>query len=90
MIGTAAGASAGAEHKKGQFADLIRDAILSGQIVLVAEARTTQETAIATEVIKSAVGDYNSLRIKKHRPGITDISQAGALVIDTVPAKSGI
>jgi hypothetical protein len=58
LIGTAAGASAGAEHKEGRFADLIRDAISSGQVVLVAETRTTQETAIAREVIESAVGDY--------------------------------
>ena len=58
LIGTTAGASAGVKHKEGRFADLIRDAISGGQIVLVAETQTTQETAIAREVIENAVGDY--------------------------------
>jgi hypothetical protein len=58
LIGTAAGTATGAKHKEGRFADLIRDAISSGQVVLVAETWTAQETAIATEVIESAVGEY--------------------------------
>lgn len=36
---------------------LVRDAIASGQVVLVAETRTEQETAIAREVIQALVGD---------------------------------
>ena len=59
LIGAAAGASAGPGNKHGWFSDLIHDAIASGQIVLVAETRTEQETAIAREVIQAAVGDYN-------------------------------
>jgi hypothetical protein len=58
LIGTAAGTATGAKHKEGRFADLIRDAISSGQVVLVAETWTAQETAIATEVIENAVGEY--------------------------------
>lgn len=59
LIGTAAGASVRAGKKKdGRFADLIRDAISSGQVVLVAETRTEQETATAREVIRASVGDY--------------------------------
>lgn len=57
LIGTAAGASVGAGKKDGRFADLIRDAISSGQVVLVAETRTEQETAIAREVIRASVGE---------------------------------
>ena len=59
LIGAAAGASAGPGNKHGWFSDLIHDAIASGQVVLVAETRTEQETAIAREVIQAAVGDYN-------------------------------
>jgi hypothetical protein len=35
---------------------LIGDAIASGQVVLVAETRTEQETAIARDVIQASVG----------------------------------
>ena len=57
LVGAAVGASAGAGNKEGWFSDLIRDAISSGQVVLVAETRTAQETAIAREVIQASVGD---------------------------------
>lgn len=57
LVGAAAGASAGPEKKEGWFSDLVGDAIASGQVVLVAETRTEQETAIAREVIQTLVGD---------------------------------
>jgi len=57
LVGAAAGATAGPESKEGWFSDLIGDAIASGQVVLVAETRTEQETAIAREVIQASVGD---------------------------------
>lgn len=61
LVGAAAGASAGAGNKEGWFSDLIRDAISSGQVVLVAETRTEQETAIAREVIQASVGDSKDI-----------------------------
>lgn len=61
IIGAAAGTTAGAGNKEGQLADLVRDAISSGQVVLVAETRTEQETTIAREVIQASVGDYNDV-----------------------------
>jgi hypothetical protein len=57
LVGAAAGASAGTEKKEGWLSDLVRDAISSGQVVLVAATRTEQETAIAREVIQALVGD---------------------------------
>jgi hypothetical protein len=57
IIGAAAGANAGVKHKEGWLADLIRDAVTSGQVVLVAETRTEQETTSAREVIEASVGD---------------------------------
>ncbi|MDA3934048.1 MAG: hypothetical protein PF630_06960 [Gammaproteobacteria bacterium] len=61
LIGAASGVSAAAGKKEGRLADLVRDAISSGQVVLVAESRTEQETAIAREVIQASVGDYNDV-----------------------------
>ena len=45
-----------AGNKEGEFSALIRDAISSGQVVLVADTRTEQETTIAREVIQVSVG----------------------------------
>lgn len=62
-LGGLVGAAVGAENldgnkaeKKGTFAALIRDAISSGQVVLVAETRTAQETASARQVMQASVG----------------------------------
>ncbi len=57
FIGAVVGAMPGAGNKEGWLSDLIADAISSGQVVLVAETRTEQETAIAREVIQASVGD---------------------------------
>jgi hypothetical protein len=61
LVGAAAGATAGPENKEGWLSDLVGDAIASGQVVLVAETRTEQETAIAREVIQAAVGDSSDI-----------------------------
>ncbi|MDO8249808.1 MAG: hypothetical protein Q7T78_08860, partial [Rhodoferax sp.] len=51
-------ATAGTEKREGWLSALVRDAIASGQIVLVAQCHTEQQTAIAREVIQASVGDY--------------------------------
>lgn len=56
IVGAAIGAEADVEHKDGWLSDLIRDAVLSGQIVVVAETISKQETTIAKEIIEAAVG----------------------------------
>ena len=65
VIGAAAGATshswANAGHKQGWFSALVRDAISSGQVVLLVETRSEQETTIAREVIQASVGDLNDL-----------------------------
>ena len=60
-LGGLVGASAGPEKKEGWLSDLVGDAIASGQVVLVAETRTAQETAIAREVIQASVGDSKDI-----------------------------
>lgn len=58
LIGAVVGAEGSIEHKDGRFSDLVRDAIKSGQSVVVVQTRTQQETDIAREVIQASVGEY--------------------------------
>jgi len=62
-LGGLVGAAVGAEKKEGPFSALVRDAISIGQVVLVAETLTEQETAIAREVIQASVGDCNDISV---------------------------
>lgn len=59
-LGAAAGAVSGSAttpgKKGGWLSELVRDAISSGQIVLLAVSQSEQETATAREVIEKAVG----------------------------------
>lgn len=57
LVGAAAGAQTGVLHKDGWLSDLVRDAIASGQVVVVAETLTEQETASARQIIEAAVGE---------------------------------
>jgi hypothetical protein len=61
ILGAAAGAQTGVKHKDGKLSDLVRDAIASGQVVLVVETLTAQETATAREVIEAAVGEVEEV-----------------------------
>jgi hypothetical protein len=61
FVGAAAGANAGVEHKDGWLSDLVRDAVASGQVVLVVQTRTEQETASAREVVGDAVGEFKDV-----------------------------
>jgi hypothetical protein len=57
-VGVAAGAETGVEYKSGWLSDLVREVIASGQVVLVVETRSEQETAIAREIIGAAVSEF--------------------------------
>ena len=65
LIGATGGAASSAapdtEKKEAWLSVLVRDAIASGQTVLVVDARTEQETATAREVIQASVGDYKDI-----------------------------
>lgn len=64
LIGASIGASSDAtEHKNGRFADLVGDAISSGQVVLMVEARTKEETQIARDLIRTSVGDDKDIDV---------------------------
>lgn len=56
LLGAATGSVAATGTKKGRFSDLVGDAILSGQVVLLAKTRTARQTMIAREVIGEAIG----------------------------------
>lgn len=49
-------------RKDGDFAALVHDAIASGQVVLVADTRSAEETALAREVIEAAIGASSDVR----------------------------
>lgn len=61
-VGAVASPAPNAGNKEGWLSALVRDAIASGQIVLVVDARTEQETVTAREVIQASVGDYKDIR----------------------------
>ncbi len=61
MAGATVGAKISSEKKEGWFSDLIKDAISNGQVVLVAETRTNQETEIARKIIQTSVGNYKDV-----------------------------
>lgn len=70
VVGATAGATAdpppavgssGDDKKDNWLSDMVRDAVSQGQIVLVAETCTAQETAIAREVIGASVGDVRDV-----------------------------
>ncbi len=70
-VGATAGAAIGAvkskqsnpNEKDGWFSDFIRDAIASGQVVLVVETRSKKETEIASEIMKLSVNNYRDITI---------------------------
>lgn len=60
-IGATVGSKVNSENKEGWLTDLIKDAISNGQVVLVVETLTKQETDIVQEVIKLSVDNYKDL-----------------------------
>jgi len=63
VVGGLIGASAGARNDK-DFKSLLSDAVSNGQIVLVVETRTKEETATARDFIQAAVSHYNDVSTK--------------------------
>ena len=61
VVGTEKDSGLKAAKKDGKLAELISDAIASGQVVLVAVTRTEQETAMAREVIQASLGQHKEL-----------------------------
>lgn len=63
LVGAATGVSTGGDAKRRQFADLVRDAVLSGHVVLLVETRTEQEAALARDVIRESIGDDKDVKV---------------------------
>lgn len=57
VVGAVAG-SIGFHKQDGKLADLVADAIQSGQVVLMVTTHSEAQTSLAIEVIQSAVGAY--------------------------------
>jgi phage tail tape-measure protein len=54
-LGAFIGAVAGSQSSKGDTADLVRDALASGQVVLVAHTATEQQTTHAQQIIAASM-----------------------------------
>lgn len=63
FVGAAAGAAADGDARKKEFADLIRDAVSSGQVALLVETRTEQETILARDVIRASASDEKDMKV---------------------------
>jgi len=61
FVGAAAGANNGIKRKEGWLSDLVRDAIASGQVVLLVQTKTEHETELAREIIQAAVGEFKDV-----------------------------
>lgn len=57
-VGGFIGAAIGIKNKDKGFAELVHDAVNSGQVVLVAETKNEKERLCAQEVIQASVSDY--------------------------------
>lgn len=57
-LGGIVGASVGAAEKVKPLSDLVHDAILTGQVVIVVETNNADETGNAGKIIENAIGDY--------------------------------
>lgn len=62
-VGAAVGAVSASAKKEGTLSALVRDAIAAGQIVLVVRTRSEQESAMAREVIQTAVGQSQDVSV---------------------------
>lgn len=60
-IGGLIGAAVGATSKAKTLSTLVDDAIANGQIVLVAETHSQEETEIAKDIFRAAIGDYQDV-----------------------------
>lgn len=63
LVGAAAGASTGGDAKKQRFAELVSDAVSSGQAVLVVETRTEQETMLARDVLRESINNDKDVKV---------------------------
>jgi len=60
VVGAVMGAG-NSKKKEGKFADLVQDAILNGQVVLVVQTLTEVETTLAKAIIEDAVGEVRDV-----------------------------
>jgi hypothetical protein len=85
-IGAVVGASVGAtskdrpavEARPGWLSALVTDAIASGQVVLMVETRSVQQTHTAREVIQAFVGDYKDMVTALQPPDASSLVVEGA------------
>ena len=61
FVGAAAGAGKDIEPKEGWLSDLVRDAMASGQVVVVVRTLNEQQTATVREIMEAEVGEFRDV-----------------------------
>lgn len=61
FVGAAAGATKAEEPREGWLADMVQDAIANGQVVLVIQTFSEDQTATASEIVGNAVGEFQDV-----------------------------
>lgn len=61
FLGAAVGSNATVPQKDGWLSDLVRDAMISGQVVLVIQTNSEEETAIARQIVGDAIGEFKDV-----------------------------
>lgn len=61
FVGAAVGAGKDVEKKQGWLSDLVRDAIASGQVVVVVRTLNEQQTATVRQIMEAAVGEFGDV-----------------------------
>jgi hypothetical protein len=62
-VGATLGAKVGSADQKSWLSDLVKDAIVDGQVMLVVKTLNQQETAITAEIIKLSVDNYKDVNM---------------------------
>lgn len=61
FVGATVGAGKDIDKKEGWLSDLVRDAMASGQVVVVVKTLNEQQTATVREIMEAAVGEFRDV-----------------------------
>jgi hypothetical protein len=70
-LGAVVGAVAGAQNHKGAVADMVKDALESGHVVLVAHADDEQQTGIVKQIVEESMSEFSVPLLRPETPGAT-------------------
>jgi hypothetical protein len=69
-LGAVVGAVAGAQNHKGEVADLVKDALENGHVVLVAHTDNEQQTRIVKQIVEESMSEFCIPLLKELQPQV--------------------